>query len=126
MANTASSQTLINGPRHCVVKVTLESDGTDEADVVKVDASALGIAEDGSVRMEKIEYSTTSANALLVEWDGATDASLITIPSDDAGVMDWSSIGGIKNNATTPTGDVSVTSTLDSGDKYTLVFHMVK
>jgi len=126
MANVASTQTLLNGARNCVVKVTLTSDGTDESDVVKVDASALGIAVDGSVRCDRIDYSTTSANSLVIEWDGSSDAILCTIPSDDAGTLDWKDIGGLKNNATAPTGDITVTSTLDANDIYTLVFHLVK
>lgn len=126
MANAVSSQTLINGPRNCVVKVTMVSDGTDESDVVKVDASALGLATDGSVRCDRIDYTSTSANSILVEWDGATDAPLCTIPADSSDTFDWASIGGIKNNAATPTGDITVTSTLDAGDLYTIIFHLVK
>lgn len=130
MANTVSTQVLANGPRNCVVKCTLTSDGTNEADVVKVDASTLGLPADGSARMEKLEWMTQSviaANAqILVEWDGSADALIATIPPNDSYCMDFSKVGGIPNNATAPTGDITVTSTLASGDSYVLIFYLVR
>lgn len=130
MANAVSSQTLLNGPRNCVVKVTNLSDGTNEADVVKVDASALGIATDGSYRLEKLEWTVSSVSGtnplIYVEWDGTTDAVIAVIPSNESGCLDFSGIGGLPNNATAPTGDITVTSTLSNLDSYTLIFHLVK
>lgn len=130
MANAVSSQILLNGERHCVVKVTNLSDGTDETDVVKVDASALGLSETGGYRLEKLVWSTNLASGanerITVEWDGATDAVIANLPRNESGYMCFKSIGGLKNNATTPTGDITVTSVLSANDAYTIIFYLVK
>ncbi len=130
MANAVSSQTLLNGARNCVVKVTNLSDGTNEADVVKVDASALGLPVDGSYRLERLEWAVNSVsgtNAIInVEWDGSTDALIASIPPNESGCFDFCKIGGLPNNASAPTGDITVTSTLSNNDAYTLVFHLVR
>ena len=41
MADAVTSQTLIDGPTHAVMKFTNVSDGTGESAVTKVDVSAL-------------------------------------------------------------------------------------
>lgn len=128
MANTVSTQTLLGGPRNYVVKVVIVSDGTNLSDTVLVDASALGLPVDGSYRLERFEFSTSLAggNNLIVEWDGATDAPIVTLPGGVADDFDWCKIGGVKNNATTPTGDITATGTLTANDVLTFIFYIVK
>lgn len=122
MANTVTSTTLVSGPRNYVVHVTVNSDGTNETDVVKFDASALGLTT--THKLQKLEWTNNGSNRLVVEWDGATDAMICAIGDDDSGCLDWSSAGGLKNYATTPTGDITVTSTLSLGDAYSLTFYV--
>ena len=47
MADAVTSQTLIDGPKHAVMKFTNVSDGTGESAVKKVDVSALASSLDG-------------------------------------------------------------------------------
>ena len=47
MADAVTSQTLIDGPKHAVMKFTNVSDGSGESAVKKVDVSALASSLDG-------------------------------------------------------------------------------
>lgn len=128
MANTVSTQTILSGPRNYVVKRVVLSDGSDENKLVAVDASALtGMPEDGTANLCKLEISTTSANSLDLYWGGSTatnDALIMTVEADGSHTYDFRECGGIPNNATAPTGDILVSSTLDNNDSYTLIFHL--
>ena len=48
MADAVTSQTLIDGPTHVVMKFTNVSDGTGESAVTKVDVSALASSQYGN------------------------------------------------------------------------------
>jgi hypothetical protein len=47
MADAVTSQTLIDGPTHTVMKFTNISDGTGESAVTKVDVSGLQTSQNG-------------------------------------------------------------------------------
>ena len=47
MADTVTSQTIVDGPRNCIMKFTNVSDGTGESAVAKVDVSALAANAEG-------------------------------------------------------------------------------
>ncbi len=58
MADAVTSQTLIDGPTHTVMKFTNISDGTGESAVTKVDVSGLQTSQNGQtctgVKIERI------------------------------------------------------------------------
>ena len=126
MADTVTSQTIADtsGVKF-VTKLTNFSDGTGETLVKKVDASELTfMTEDGNRKISKIWYSiNTNNNKAGVEiiWDGTTNASALFLSGN--GYFDLRSAGNeIINNATTPTGDVLLsTKNFVTGDNYTLI-----
>lgn len=126
MADTVTSQTLsdTSGVKF-VTKLTNFSDGTGETLVKKVDASELTfMTEDGNRKISKIWYSiNTNNNKAGVEiiWDGATNATALFLSGN--GYWDLRSDGAeVTNNATTPTGDVLLsTKNFVNGDNYTLI-----
>ena len=126
MADIVTTQTLTDtSGQKFVVKMTNLSDGTGENLVKKVDASETTfMTEDGNRKIAKIWWSvnTTKANASVeLVWDGDTNATAILL--NGQGYWDLRTAGNeIINNATTPTGDVLL-STRDFvvGDNYTIL-----
>ena len=126
MADTVSTQTLTDttGVKFAV-KMTNFSDGTGETLVKKVDASETTfMTEDGNRKISKIFYSINTANpksAVELIWDGETNATAVLLSGQ--GFWDLRADGNeITNNATTPTGDVLLsTKNFANGDNYTIL-----
>jgi|TARA_B110000444_G_C18845830_1_gene601938 hypothetical protein len=126
MADTVSTQTLTDttGVKFAV-KLTNYSDGTGETLVNKVDASATTfMTEDGNRKISKIFYSINTANpksAVELIWDGTDNATAVLLSGQ--GFWDLRADGNeIANNATTPTGDVLLsTKNFANGDNYTIL-----
>lgn len=131
MADAVASQTLMDGPRYAVMKFTNTSDGTGEAAVLKVDASALAAGADGractGVVIEKIQYMTKGMSVRVL-WDATTDVLAFETPTEGDGEQCFRDIGGLQNDAGSgKTGDVNFTTVgHTSGDMYSIVLHMRK
>ena len=126
MADIITTQTIADtsGVKY-VTKLTNLSDGTGETLVKKVDASELTfMTEDGNRKISKIWYSiNTNSNKSGIElvWDGVTNATALLLSGN--GYWDLRTAGNeVANNATTPTGDILL-STKDfvTGDNYTII-----
>ena len=126
MADTVTVQTLADttGVKF-VVKMNNFSDGTGENLVKKIDASEVTfMTEDANRKLAKIWYSINSANpksAVELIWDGTPNATMVILGGN--GYWDLRTAGNeITNNATTPTGDVLLsTKNFAVGDNYTIV-----
>jgi len=126
MADTVSTQVLTDttGVKFGV-KLTNFSDGTGETLVNKIDASTTTfMTEDGNRKISKIFYSINTANpksAVELIWDGETNATAVLLSGQ--GCWDLRADGNeIVNNATTPTGDVLLsTKNFALGDNYTIL-----
>jgi hypothetical protein len=126
MADIVTKQTIADtsGVKF-VVKMTNLSDGTGEQLVNKVDASETTfMTEDGNRKIARIWYSINTANnksAIELIWAGTTNATAMLLSGN--GYMDLRTAGNeIPNNATTPTGDVLLsTKNFANGDNYTII-----
>jgi len=126
MADTVTTQTITDtsGIKY-VVKLTNLSDGTGETLVNKVDASATTfMTEDGTRKLSKIWYSINTNNnksGIELLWDGTTDSTALLLSGQ--GYWDLRVSGNeIPNNATTPTGDILLsTKNFVNGDNYTII-----
>jgi len=126
MADLVTTQTIADtsGVKF-VTKMTNFSDGTGETQVKKIDASEVTfMSEDGNRKIAKIWYSINTANnksAVELIWDGATNATAMLLSGN--GYFDLRTAGNeITNNATTPTGDVLLsTKNFANGDNYTII-----
>ena len=126
MADTVSTQVLTDttGVKFGV-KLTNFSDGTGETLVKKIDASTTTfMTEDGNRKISKIFYSINTANpksAVELIWDGTENATAVLLSGQ--GFWDLRADGNeITNNATTPTGDVLLsTKNFAIGDNYTIL-----
>ena len=126
MADTVTTQTIADtsGVKF-TIKMTNQSDGTGETLVKKVDASELTfMSEDGNRTIARVYYSINTSDrksGVEILWDGATNATALFLSGQ--GFMDFRTDGNsIPNNATTPTGDVLLsTKNFASGDNYTII-----
>ena len=126
MADTVTTQTIADtqGVKY-VAKLTNFSDGTGESLVKKIDASELTfMTEDGNRKIAKIWYSVNvsdTKSAVELVWDGETNSTAAILSGN--GYWDLRTAGNeITNNATTPTGDLLLsTKNFALGDNYTII-----
>lgn len=126
MADIVSSQVITDtsGIKY-VIKLTNYSDGTGETDVTKITAAnTTFMTENGARKIAKVWFSINTANtksAVEIKWAGATNATALLLSGQ--GFFDFRDSGNeISNNATTPTGNVLLsTRNFAAGDNYTLV-----
>jgi hypothetical protein len=126
MADAVTTQILFQGTKRAIIKFTNLSDGTGESAVKKVDVSALTGAP-ASVQINKIWFTTTGM-AVRMLWDATTDVLAFVIGADKSGHLDFSSFGGITNNAGTGvTGDLLFTTAgHTNGDSYSIILEIIK
>ena len=126
MADLVTTQTIADtsGVKF-VAKLTNFSDGTGETQVKKIDASEVTfMSEDGNRTISRVWYSINTANtksAVEMIWDGATNSTAMLLSGN--GYLDLRTAGNeITNNATTPTGDILIsTKNFAVGDNYTII-----
>ena len=126
MADIVSTQVIsdTSGVKY-TLKLTNISDGSGESLVKKIDASTTTfMTEDANRKIAKIWFSINSiSKKACVEllWDGNTNATGLLLSGQ--GYWDLRTAGNsIPNNATTPTGDVLLsTKNFASGDNYTII-----
>jgi hypothetical protein len=131
MADAVTSQTLIDGERTVIMKFTNISDGTGESAVTKVNVSTLAYSDSGKactgVSVSKIT-AVCHGMEVRMYWDANTDVPFFLSNVNSNYTNDFSSFGGITNNASTGKNGNIVFSTSDasSGDTYTVVLEMIK
>ena len=131
MADAVTSQTLVDGPKFAVLKLTNISDSTGESAVKKVDVSALATSADGdtctSVTIDRIWWQCIGMKVQIL-FDADTDVFCIELGENQSGHHDYSSFGGLTNNAGTGvTGDVLFTTVgHTSADTYTVILYLRK
>ena len=126
MANTVTTQTLLDGPRNLVILLTGLLDTSDEARTIKVDVSTYDPAPT-KVRVDEIQYSITDGLGVILDWDATTDVRFAALTG--TGELEVCEYGGIQNNAGAGvTGDIYLTTVAwGSGTKtYTLLLKMTK
>ena len=131
MADLVASQTLLDGERLFVGKYTNFSDGTGETNAVKVNVSALAKSASGKactgVKINKILISTHGLE-IRIFWDATTPLTAWVVPQNSMYQMDFSTFGGLTNNAGAGvTGNVTfTTSDQSAGDMYAVVLECIK
>ena len=124
MPNITAIQELVNGPRHLVLKLDIEGDGSSEIDSTLVAVGNYGCEE---VRLDSIK-GQTSGFQLVLEWDGSTRAPLTVVEPGNYIDLAWGRDHGLVNpKVTNYTGDVRMTTIgLDNSDTASLTLHFFK
>tara|TARA_R100001015_G_C4624626_1_gene182842 strand:- start:1783 stop:2181 length:399 start_codon:yes stop_codon:yes gene_type:complete len=131
MADTVASTTIQDGVRTSVLRFTNVSDGTGESEVVKVDASALAAMTSGSkstnIKIMRCWWSISGMDVDML-FDASTNILALSLTSDGAGYLDFTSFGGLPNTAGSgKTGDILFTTrNHTSGDTYTIILEVQK
>ena len=131
MADTVASQTIDDGPRYAVIKLTNVSDGTGESAVTKVDVSGLASSANGvacsGATIQKIWWQCTGMKVSIL-FDATSDVLAIQLGENQSGYHDYTSFGGLTNNAGSgKTGDIKFTTVgHSSGDTYTIILYLKK
>ena len=131
MADAVTSQTLVDGDKNAVLKFTNVSDGSGESAVKKVDVSALATNVRGEActraTIEKIWWQCNGMKVKIL-FDATTDAFCIELGENQSGHHDYSSFGGLTNNAGSGiTGDIMFTTVgHSSADTYTIIMQVRK
>ncbi len=131
MADLVASQTLLDGERLFIGKYTNFSDGTGETNAVKVNVSALAPSAAGKactgVKINKIWISTHGLE-IRVLWAATTPLTAWMVPQNSIYQMDFSTFGGLTNNAGTGVyGNITFTTSDQSvGDMYAVVLECIK
>lgn len=119
MADSVTTQIIVDGRRDAVMKFTNVSDGSGESAVVKVTPANLS---DGTtaltVAVEQIHYSTYGM-AVDIYWGGASNVLMWSLPPSHSGRFDFRDFGGLvmPSNITTPTNNILFT-TVAAGAGY--------
>ena len=135
MADAVTSQTIVDTDKRAIIKLTNLSDGSGESAVAKVDVSGLNTNAKGEtcsrVTIDQIWYDVGGMRVAL-EWNASSNVVAIVLGGSAAagnmgGHMDFRSFGGIKNNASSPTGDIDFTTSGHTNlDHYTVILEMRK
>lgn len=126
MANTVTSQTILDGDRNLVMLFTGLLDTSNESRVVKVDASTF-VPAATKIRIDKVQYSISSQLSLILDWDADTDVRFLALSGQ--GEIEACKFGGLQNNAGTGvTGDIALTTVgwASGSQSYTLLLEMTK
>ena len=131
MADTVASQTIDDGPKYAVIKLTNISDGTGESAVTKVDVSGLASSANGvactGATIQKIWWQCTGMKVSIL-FDATSDVLAIQLGENQSGYHDYTLFGGLTNNAGSgKTGDIKFTTVgHSSGDTYTIILYLKK
>ena len=136
MADAVTSQTLADGDKIAVIKLTNISDGTGESSVKKVDVSALAANSAGAAcahaTINQIWYDIGGMRVAL-EWNATSNVVAAVLGGSAAagnvsGYMDFRSFGGLKNTlASGYDGDIDLTTHGHTNhDHYTIVLEVSK
>ena len=131
MADTVASQTIDDGPKYAVIKLTNISDGTGESAVTKVDVSGLASSANGvactGATIQKIWWQCTGMKVSIL-FDATSDVLAIQLGENQSGYHDYTLFGGLTNNAGSgKTGAIKFTTVNhSSGDTYTIILYLKK
>lgn len=130
--STFAAHTLKDTNSEAIIKLTGEfTDGTQETTVLKIDASGLTGADGGETYHElmiaKVIWSCSGDGKIKIIFDGGTDATALTIAGGNGTFSGVEPSINIPNNAVTPTGDITFTTTgFAADDNYTVILYLQK
>lgn len=131
MANTITNTRIILGERRIVQYICIDSDGSEETDLVVYDSSvvatALGKADPLDCSILAVQYSSNAVVGIIhLEFDANTDVLAHAFPVTNSQQMDFREYGGLNNTSGTgKTGDITLTTTgLAAGDKVTIILQV--
>lgn len=131
MADTVTTQVLVNGSRNLVIKCTNFSDATGEALVKKIDAASATYAVNGIVpgihlKLVTLNYTVSANAAVRLFWEASANSDLDVLSG--FGDLEYHRFGGLANPAAAGATGSILLSTVGfvAGSSYTITFEMSK
>lgn len=133
MANTITNTRLVLGDKRVVQYIAVDSDGSEETDLVVYDSSAVAAAlspartDPLNCRIRSIIFSGNAAlGTLKLEFDATTDVLAFSLMGNQPLAVDFMKFGGLKNTAGTGiTGDITLTTLgLAAGDSFVIILEI--
>lgn len=134
MANSVNIQTILDGPRNCVIKVEGILDTSDLASATLVDPALLfgmdntGLVKAAKLRILEIQYNVEDTLEVRLAWDASTPVRIDQLTG--RGKIDAKAFGGLTNNAGAGvTGKILISTEGWAATKvlsFTLVLELVK
>ena len=132
MANSTTIQTLVDGPRNTILKLDGLLDTSDQGSTIIVDPATLSDYNINGVkatklRINKINFDVEDGLDVELFWDASSPVRIGNYVG--RGKVDAWRYGGIVNNATSPTGKITLqTQGWSTGAilSYTIVLELVK
>lgn len=130
MANSFLIQTLEEGRRNLVVKMTGVLDTSNLASTVGIAIASYNCSGTAptptTLRIDHIDYSISDQLEIQLLWDAA--APVVIMPLAGRGKLSFGNFGGLQNNATSPTGNILIQTTgWASGIQvFSMILEMVK
>ena len=107
MANTVTTQTLLDGDRNLVILLTGVLDTSNETRIVKVDVSTF-VPAATNVRVDTIRHLISPGLIVTLDWDASTPVRFAALTGYDE--IETERFGGFQNNAGAGvTGDIYLT-----------------
>lgn len=127
MANSLTTQVLVDGPRNVTIKVNAIIDTSDvAAGTVLADPALLSNVDEfkskaKSLRIDRMDYVIKDGISANLSWDGAPSFPILELAG--RGNIDSKRYGGLQNNAAFPTGKITMSTTgFTTGNTYTITF----
>jgi len=132
MANSTTIQTLVDGPRNVILKLDGLLDTSDQGSTIIVDPATLSDYNINGVkatklRINKINFDVEDGLDVELFWDAGTPIRIGNFVG--RGKVDAWRYGGIVNNATSPTGKITLQTqgwSIGTILSYTIVLELVK
>lgn len=106
MAVTVTTQTLLDGTRNTIIKVTILGDGATELTKQIIFDSSAYANDTQNNKLMRIQYNFDGFSGTLY-WDASTDVQMMTLNGDHPADQDFFYNGGLINNAGSgKTGDI--------------------
>ena len=126
MANSFLKQTLVDGSRNAVIKLTGMLDTSDLGQTTAVDLTTLSPVP-STVYIDHLDYSISDQLEVQLLWDATSP--LVILPIAGRGRMSYGNFGGLQNNAGAgKTGNILIKTTgWASGTQvFSIVLELVK
>lgn len=111
MANSVTTQVIVDGPRNCIVKVEGVLDSSDYPITALIDPAVLagmdntGTQKAATFLIDRVTFNVEDGIEVRLYWDAPTPTRIEAM--NGRGTAKYNFFGGLRNNATSPTGKIS-------------------
>jgi hypothetical protein len=124
--NNYTTQILEDGERNFIVKQTGVLDSSDQPMTTIFSPASCGQFKPKNFRIDHIDFTISDGIELQLWWEGTPDQ--IVLPMAGRNKFNYPDVGGLQNNASSPTGGVRVKTTgyVTGTQVYSLLIWCVK